>query len=72
LIDVATGERVNEAGSSHIGEHVWIGLGVIVNKGASIADDNVVAASSFVNCSFQDSQTVIAGTPAKVVREGVP
>lgn len=71
LIDVATGERVNKAGSIHIGDHVWIGLGVIVNKGVSIADDNVVAASSFVNRSFQDSQTVIAGIPAKVVREGV-
>lgn len=71
LIDVATGLRLNTPGSITIGDHVWVSLGVIINKGVTIADDNVIGADAFVNRDFPESQTVIAGAPAKVVKRGV-
>ncbi len=71
LISRKTGERINLPGPVEIGAHVWIGLGVLVGKGAKIADDNVVGAKSFVTKPFLESGTVIAGVPARVVKRDV-
>lgn len=50
-----------------IGDHVWIGTGVVIMPGVTLGDFCVVAANSYVNRSF-DSFTIIGGTPAKVIR----
>ncbi|MDX3972871.1 hypothetical protein [Shinella sp.] len=71
LINRETGERLNLAQSVEIGDHVWMGVGVLVSKGAKIAEDNVVGAKSFVAKPFLESGTVIAGLPAQVVKRGV-
>lgn len=71
LLNAATGQRINSAAPIQIGDHVWIGLGAVINKGVVIGDDNVIGAGSFVNRSFQGSQCAIAGRPAGIVREGV-
>jgi len=71
VIDAASGERLNRAGSVDIGGHVWMGVGALVSKGVRIAEDNIVAAGAFVNRSCLESQTVIAGAPARVTRRGV-
>lgn len=71
LIEVSTGNRVNMPRSIIIGDHVWVSLGVIINKGVTIADDNIIGAGAFVNKSFTESQTVIAGLPAEVVKRGL-
>ena len=71
LICRETGNRLNLAQPIEIGDHVWMGVGVLVSKGAKIADDNVVGAKSFVSKPFLESGTVIAGVPAKVVKRGV-
>jgi acetyltransferase-like isoleucine patch superfamily enzyme len=71
LISSKTGKRLNAAGSVTIGDHVWVGVGAIINKGTTIADDCVVGAKSFVNKPFAESGVVIAGAPAKIVKSGV-
>ncbi len=71
LIDRKTGLRLNAAGSVTIGDHVWVGVGAILNKGTAIADDSMVGAMSFVNKPFAESGVVIAGTPAKIVKSGI-
>jgi len=71
LLNRKTGKRLNPAASVTIGDHVWVGVGAIINKGATIADDCVVGAKSFVNKPFAESGVVIAGTPAKIIRKGV-
>jgi acetyltransferase-like isoleucine patch superfamily enzyme len=71
VIDATTGERLNRPGSVEIGGHVWMGVGAMVSKGVRIAEDNIVAAGAFVNRSCSESQTVIAGAPARVTRRGV-
>lgn len=71
VIDCESGKRVNLPASIEIGDHVWVGVGAILNKGARIADDNIVGAMSFVSSAFEESRTVIAGVPARVLKTGV-
>ena len=53
------------------GDRVWIGARSCVLKGVTLGDDVVVAAGSVVARSEPESKVVIAGNPARVVREGV-
>jgi len=51
-----------------IGEDVWIGAGVVITSGVSIGDRVTVGANSVVNKSF-GSDVMIAGVPARVIRQ---
>jgi len=53
-----------------IGNCVWIGTRVTVLKGVSIGDGAVIAAGSVVNKDVPP-YTLVAGVPAKVIRESV-
>ena len=54
-----------------IGNRVWIGSGVRVLPGAVIPDGCIVAAGSIVTKKFSETECLIAGNPAKVIRKGV-
>jgi acetyltransferase-like isoleucine patch superfamily enzyme len=51
-----------------IGAGSWLGAGVIVLPGASIGRNVVIAAGSVVRGEVPD-RCVVAGVPAKIVRE---
>lgn len=51
-----------------IGENVWIGFGSIILKGVRIGDGSVVGAGSVVT-SDVPSRTIVAGNPARHVRD---
>ena len=53
-----------------IGNHVWIGENSMVLKGVAIGDGAVVAASSVVTRDVPP-RCLVAGAPAKVVREDI-
>lgn len=53
-----------------IGNHVWIGCNVTILKGTEIGNNCIVAAGSVVKGVFSDNM-LIAGNPAKVVKEEV-
>lgn len=71
VVDRATGRRINAAKSVVIGDHVWIGVGAIVNKGAVVPSDSIVGAMAFVNRRFEEQGIVIAGAPAGIVKRGI-
>lgn len=71
VIDRQTGRRVNGAESIRIGDHVWVGVGAIINKGAIVPADSIVGALSFVNGRFSEEGIVLAGSPARIVKRGV-
>ncbi len=55
-----------------IGAHNWIGNRVNVMKGAIIPDYTIVAAGSLCNRHYShDEKSLIAGTPAKLVKSGI-
>ena len=51
-----------------IGDNVWIGGGAIVLPGVTIGDDAVVGAGSVVTKDVP-ARTVVAGNPARIIRE---
>lgn len=70
LIDAVSGERLNPARDVVIGDHVWIGAGAWVTKGARIGARSVIASRSRVVGVLPEG-VVAAGSPAVVKREGV-
>lgn len=65
------GNRINPSKDINIGNHVWIGNNVIVTKGVSINDNCIVGTGSIITSTFDDSNIIIAGSPAKKVKEKV-
>lgn len=52
-----------------IGDNCWIGANAIILPGVVLGDHVIVAAGSVVTKSFKDGNCVIAGVPARKVRE---
>lgn len=53
-----------------IGNHVWIGTRAIIMKGVTIGEGAVIAAGAVVTKDVPP-HTVVAGVPAKVIKENV-
>lgn len=70
IINAETGERTNHARSIIIGNHVWLGYCTNINKGVTIGDNSVVAGHSVVTKPIA-SGSIVAGIPAKVIRDGI-
>jgi maltose O-acetyltransferase len=60
--------KENFAAPITIGNNVWIGAGVIVLAGVTIGDNTVVGAGSIITKSIA-SNTVVAGNPAKKLKD---
>jgi acetyltransferase-like isoleucine patch superfamily enzyme len=54
-----------------IGERVWIAHGVSVLKGSYIPHGSVVGAKSLVQKRFSGNSLLLAGNPARIIREAV-
>ena len=61
------GQIIGEAGTTVIGNNVFIGVNSIILMGAHIGDNVIVGAGSVVSGQIP-SNVVIAGNPAKIVR----
>ncbi len=70
LLD-SNGNRINFAQNITIGNHVWIGYRVLINKGVNISDNSIIGTGSVVTKSFDESNVVIAGVPARIVKKDV-
>ncbi len=71
IMECATGERVNFAEDLSFGDHVWIGAHCVILKGVRIPSDCIVATGAIVTKAVTVEHAIIAGNPAKVVKEGV-
>lgn len=65
------GLRINRSQNVTIGNHVWIGANALFLKGAVVLDDSVIAARSIITKCFDIDNVVIAGQPAKIVKEKI-
>jgi acetyltransferase-like isoleucine patch superfamily enzyme len=72
LEDVETGARINPYGATiTLGSHVWLGRDVTLTGHVDIGAGSVVGARSMVRDQKIPPHTAVAGTPARVIREGV-
>lgn len=62
---------INYGGNIQIGNNVWIGKDVKICKKAQISDDTVVGFNSVVASKFQQSNVILAGNPAKIIKENI-
>lgn len=72
IMDKDTKEFLNKP--SHpviIGNKCWIGEAVRIQKGAIIPDNTIVGAGSIVTKKFTEENTIIAGNPAKIIKQNV-
>ena len=52
-----------------IGSNVWLGANVIILPEVEIGDNCIVGAGSVVTKSFKDTNLIIAGNPAKIIKK---
>lgn len=72
LVVSTTGLRINKSESIRVGDHVWIARGVTCLKGVTIPSNTIIGSCSLLaGGPIFRSHTVIAGTPAREVREDV-
>lgn len=54
-----------------LGRHCWIGYGASILKNSVVADGSIVGARAVVSGRFEKDRTILAGIPARVIREDV-
>lgn len=67
----SNGKRINSAKSINIGNHVWICAQTILLKGSGLANDSVLGTGSILNKSYEETNVIVAGNPAKIVRNAI-
>lgn len=53
-----------------IGNHVWIGMNVVVMRGVTIGDNTIIGANSVVTKDIP-SNVIAAGNPCKIIKEKI-
>ncbi|WP_026879010.1 acyltransferase [Ignatzschineria larvae DSM 13226] len=71
IFDLKNDERINPAKDVIIGNKVWIGDNVTINKGVKVNDGNIIGACSVVLKSLKEVNSIYAGTPARLIRTNV-
>lgn len=73
IMDAVSGKEINMPSSISLGDHVWIGEGAQILKGVTVERYSVVAAGAMVVHSNQmyDSNVILAGVPAKVIKKNI-
>ena len=66
------GASAGKPGAPIIGDNVYIGPGAILFGNITIANNVTIGANATVNKSIEEKNVVIAGTPAKIVKENFP
>jgi acetyltransferase-like isoleucine patch superfamily enzyme len=68
--DIATASGLKAPKKIVLGERVWIGWGAQLLAGAELGDGSMAASGSIVNKAFAP-RSLVAGSPAKVIAEGI-
>ncbi len=70
IVDRASGTRINPARDIIIEDNVWLGVSVFVLKDCTVGQGSIIGMRSTVTKDIP-AFSLAAGTPAKVLREGV-
>lgn len=64
------GIRINMADDVVIGNHVWVGTGVLILKGTIVPDNCIVGAKTLISKKYVGTNSIIAGIPGRYVHKG--
>ena len=64
-----SGKQLNGNRRIYIGNKNWIGCRTLILKGATTPNNCVIAANSTVTHSNTEENTILAGSPAEVIRQ---
>lgn len=67
IIKLSNGEVTDVFGEISIGDNCFIGANSVILPGVTLSDNIVVAAGSVVTRSFNESNIIIGGNPAKKI-----
>ena len=67
----ANDERINDDEPVSVGDGVWMGCRTLVLKGVTIENGCVIGANTTLSRSIDGEKKLIAGNPARVVRDDV-
>lgn len=65
------GNLINKAGKLVIGDHVWCGWGSTILKNSYIPNGCIIGKSAVVAKKFEKENVIIAGNPAKIIKENI-
>ncbi len=65
------GKRINYAKNVVIDNHVWVGDRVLITKGVRIPENCIIGTGAVVTKPIEKGGSVIAGVPAKIVKENI-
>lgn len=65
------GNAINYGKSIEIGNHVWIGKDVKIGKNTKVSDDSIIGWGSIVTRKFNETNVIIAGNPAKIIKNDI-
>lgn len=71
IYDKVSGKRINFEQNVMLGDHTWLGTRVTLLKGVELAEGTIVGAGSVVTQSNLIPNAIIAGNPARMIREDV-
>ncbi len=71
IINLEKEKASNPNGYVIVGNHVWMGAGSILLKGAVVPDGCIVAFGSMINKEFFEPNCLLAGSPAVVKRNKI-
>lgn len=71
IFKVGDTQVLNSCAPVCIGNHVWVGANVRVLKGVNIPDDTIIAMGAMVTSSVDESNTIAAGIPAKIIKRNI-
>ena len=71
IIDINNERIINFPQIIQIEDNCWIGDTSIILKGVNLKKNTIVGAGSIVTKAFQESNIIIAGNPAQIIKRGV-
>ena len=64
-------KRINPSKDILVGDHVWIGTRALILKGSKVNNNSIVSAGAIVTKAFEESNVILAGCPAKIIKKDV-
>ena len=72
VYDIDSKVRLNDAHADVVlGDHIWVAANVTISKNVTIASGWSLAGAAVVNKPIETPNWMVAGTPAKIIRQNV-